>query len=171
MVYVSRKSDCIGLVLCVLCNTVCGIVALIDAVFKVRILKGHGLTFQVYRMERGAQWSSCCLLGFLVRDPRFKPRPGQTFWSRFLFHVHPYSASGTKSEVNTRANPKQGTHIEWGRKGRANGCRYFWREEKKRNKSNDTSENRIEDWKTPRRGKRQWKRHWTPTGCVPMQGI
>jgi len=34
-----------------------------------------------------AQWSSSWVLGRQVRDPRFKLRPGQKFWSRFLFHV------------------------------------------------------------------------------------
>ena len=38
----------------------------------------------------------------------------------------------------TRASPKPGTHLRWGRKGQANGCRYFGHKEKTRKKSNDT---------------------------------
>jgi len=33
-----------------------------------------------------------------VRGPRFKPRSGQKFGSRFLLHARPYSTSGTTSQ-------------------------------------------------------------------------
>src|SRR6218665_2585119 len=39
------------------------------------------------------------------RGPRFKPRPGQKFETRFLFHAHFCSASGTTTS-GTKASPK-----------------------------------------------------------------
>ena len=46
-----------------------------------------------------------------LQGPRFKPRPGQKFETRFLLRAHLCSAPGTTTSGN-RASPKPGTHIK-----------------------------------------------------------
>src|SRR6218665_2026502 len=47
------------------------------------------------------------MLDCQARDTRLKPRPGQKFRSKFLFHAHPYSASRTTNQWIQEPVPSQ----------------------------------------------------------------
>src|SRR6218665_509058 len=62
------------------------------------MLRQQYTAFYVSMMGSPCEGSSGCVLDCQVRDPRFKPRPGQKFGSCFLLNAHPYSITGTTSQ-------------------------------------------------------------------------
>ena len=71
-----------------------------------------------------------------LQGPRFKPRPGKKFETRFLFHAQPCSASWTTTS-GTRASLKPGNSPKkWISEGLTDGCRYISRKEETQMKFN-----------------------------------
>src|SRR6218665_62812 len=100
-------------------------------------------------VHRGARCASVCVLECQVRGPRFKPQPGQKFGTRFMLHVHPYSAYiGPQVTGYTRTSSKPGTDLRRGREGQAKGCRYLGHKERhERNPTSQEQKRRPENTK------------------------
>src|SRR6218665_59438 len=69
-----------------------------------------------------------------LRGPRFKPRPGKTFETRFVFYAHPMLRLWDHNIGHQSQFEAWKLTIS---KGRLNGCRYVGRKEETRMKSND----------------------------------
>ena len=99
------------------------------------------------------------IMAIRLQGPRFKPRPGQKFETRFMLHAHP--CSGTTPSSN-RASPKPGN---WQKKRVSewltDGCRYISHKKKKHEWNSVAGEEDLME-KTSRYGRRR-ERRWTPT--------
>ena len=104
--------------------------------------------------KRCAPWSSGNVRVIRWQGPRFIPRIGQTFDTRFLLHAHPYSNSGTTT-LCTRASPssENSPKRKWVSEWSTDGCRYISRKE----------ETRMKEWMEKHRDGKWWERRWTST--------
>ena len=71
-----------------------------------------------------------------LQGPRFKPRPGQKFETRFLFPAHPCSATGTTTSGTRASSKPANSPKKWASEGSTDGCWYISRKEETRMKFN-----------------------------------
>jgi len=103
-----------------------------------------------------------------VRGLRFKPQPGQKSGSKFLLHVHPYSASGTTSYSEYQSQSQDWKSPIVRKRGSSKGCRYFGCKEKhERNPIAQEQNRRPENAKTWETGEGSIGHQWA--GCPEIK--
>src|SRR6218665_1382510 len=89
---------------------------------------------------------------------------------RDLYSMSTHIPPLRQKSVDTRAIHKRGTHLEWGKERRANGCRNtadtsVVNKKHELNPMTQGPEKKTENTKTWREKRRSTQ--WTSTGCVP----